>query len=105
MTMNRTLYFNHIAYDSVALEPGRTTYDMFQTTGEDHASVTGITELEAVEWLMGFRSFRDQFVSAFFRAPGQDPLRPERSVAFECKRVKALSESKSASKVNNAGPL
>lgn len=126
--MQRQLLFKYLAFDSVLLEKGKLEYSMFQETGEEHESVTAMTEAAAVEWFMSNPVFRDMFIREFFSDPGRvktymglkepftrhhfkpgdidlllvDPANPGLSVAFEFKRVKAISESKTISKVNNA---
>lgn len=125
--MEVTLKFKHCQYDSVPLNDIDTTYSFFTESDWDDESVTKMHEDTAVRWLMSNPHFRQMFLQDFFdsaaavrdfiglqrpftesgKHPGDidlllvDPVRPKFAVAFECKRVKALS-SDDRSNVNSA---
>jgi hypothetical protein len=124
--MQRTLYFKFCMYDSVPLNPNDTSYSFFTESDSQDATVTGMTEDVAIKWLISNPRFRNTFISDFFDQPGTikefyglqrpftnpnkvpgdidvllaDPFQPQYSIAFECKRVKAISTD-TGSKVNN----
>jgi len=113
-------------YDSVPLNSHDTTYSFFTESDSRDSTVTGMTEETAIKWLISNPHFRNAFISDFFdnpsaikefyglqrpftdpnKVPGDidlllvDPFQPQYSIAFECKRVKAISTD-TGSKVNN----
>lgn len=129
--MNRQLLFKYEVYDSVVLEPGRTDYRLFEETSEQGESVTRMNEGQALEWLLTNKSFKEMFLNEFFPGisdvkvftglsapftssntiPGDIDLllvsesRPDKTIAFECKRVKAVSGPGNIAKVNNVRKL
>lgn len=114
--------------DSLPIKEQETVYSFFTENEEDEESVTGMSEDQAIRWLMNHPVFRKDFLGEFFanvsdvkcffstvepftshnKMPGDidlicvETLQPHKPVAFECKRVKAVSIKEGESKVNNA---
>lgn len=106
---------------------GRTDIPFFIESEQDEESVTSMTEDQAVKWLFHNSSFQQFFIKDFFenaknvktyfglsepftiknKKPGDidlllvDPDRPDKSIAFECKKVKAYTIDEETAKVNN----
>jgi len=128
--MKRQLIFKQVFYDTQSVG-GKNAISFFTESDENDESVTSMSEDQAVKWLFQNESFRRLFIEAFFensknvrayfgltepfttknKKPGDIDLllvnsnRPDKSIAFECKRVKALSDDKGFSKVNNTGSI
>ncbi|MFN0033190.1 MAG: hypothetical protein ACKVOR_13600 [Flavobacteriales bacterium] len=124
--MRRLLAFKQIIYDTQSIA-GQTSVDFFVESDKNDKSITVMTEDQAVKWLFETESFRQLFIESFFdggknvkyyfgvtvpfttknKKPGDidlllvDPNRPDKAIAFECKRVKAVSQDESLSKVNS----
>lgn len=124
--MKRLLQFKQIYYDSQSIG-GKTTVSFFNENDENDESVTSMSEDQAVKWLFQFKEFRHLFINEFFgntdtiktyygltepfttrnKKPGDidlllvNPNRPDKSIAFECKRVKAVTIENSNAKINN----
>jgi hypothetical protein len=128
--MQRTLYFNYCQYDAVPLNSHDMVYNFFEESDQQNESVTLMSEDAAIRWLMTNSKFRRMFIEGFFDAadrvldfyglqqpltdsnkmPGDidlllvNPLKTQFAIAFECKRVKAISYD-SGSKVNNIAKI
>ena len=128
--MKRQMIFRQTYYDSQVLT-GAETISFFTETDENSASVTSMTEDQAIKWLFNTYSFGQTFkedffnhsnrVEAFFgekqpfvmtgKKPGDidillvDKERPDQAIAFECKRLKVTSLDKTISKVNNVNGI
>lgn len=128
--METTLYFKQIYYDRQQLNQVGKTH--FFTESEDYEeSVSSLTEGQAVAWLFRTPTLQRFFIEEFFeysssikvyseieepiteknKIPGDidllliDTQRPHQSIAFECKRVKAVYQSEGKSKVNNSNKI
>lgn len=128
--MKRQMIFRQTYYDSQVLT-GAETISFFTETEENSASVTSMTEDEAIKWLFNNYSFGQTFKEEFFdysnraqpffcekqpfviagKKPGDidilliDKERPDQAIAFECKRLKVTSLDKNTSKVNNVNGI
>lgn len=124
--MKRPMIFRQTNYDSNALT-GATQMLFFTETDENSESVTLMTEDQAVKWLFSSFSFGKTFIEEFFdsqnhinaffgkkepfvisgKKPGDidilliDKERPDKAIAFECKRLKVTSIDSPLPKVNN----
>ena len=124
------MIFKQQYYDAQKLD-SRTTYSFFTESDSNEESVTSMTEDIAVKWLFQNSSFGQFFIQSFFEKPSGvksffgltepftisgkkpgdidlllvDPERPDKAIAFECKRVKATSIDRDNSKVNNANGI
>lgn len=119
--------FRQVYFDQQVLNEQR-SISFFTESEEDQASVTSMSEDQAIRWLLQSRPIRELFAEEFFhgsngmqaffglgepftvtnKKPGDidlllvDPSGPNRAIAFECKRVKVTSLDATFSKVNNA---
>ena len=120
------MVFKQIYYDVQPIG-GKTKVSFFTEKKKNDVSVTSMSEDQAIKWLFQNESFRQFFIKDFFgnsnnirsyfgltepfttrnKKPGDidlllvNPNRPDKSIAFECKRVKALSIDNYSSKINN----
>jgi hypothetical protein len=125
--MKRQMTFKQVFYDVQPIGD-KTTVSFFTETNKNDETVTLMSEDQAIKWLFQNKPFRQLFIGGFFgdtkniktyfgltepfttknKKPGDidllfvDPDQPDKSVAFECKRVKALSIDNQTSKINNA---
>ena len=128
--MNRVIYFKTTMMDSVALT-GATSYNLFDGAIEDEDSVTKFTENDAVRWLIANQFIKDEFAREFFPSPAStifltnlvEPFtwhdvkpgdidlllanleNPSKAIAFECKRVKIVSQAVGPPKINGVKQL
>lgn len=128
--MKRQMIFRQSYYDGQVLT-GATEIPFFTETDEDNDSVTCMTEDEAIKWLFNYFSFGQTFMESFFdsactvhsffgkkepfvilgKKPGDidilfvDKERPDRAIAFECKRLKVTSAESYLPKVNNSSGI
>lgn len=119
--------FKTMMYDTQRID-GKTTVPFFHDTADDEVSVTSNTEDQILRWILTHRSVGRFFIDHFatdlvnlrayvglthpFVTPNQkpgdidlflvDPSMPQRGIAFEVKRVKALAIDDEVSKVNGA---
>lgn len=124
--MSRTLMFKKIVYDT-QIGDGQKNINFFSENNENDESITELTEEQIVKWLFENQSFKLLFcedlfenyktVKSFYeisqpftiknKKPGDidlllvDSNYPEKTIVFECKRVKSLSQSDQTAKVNN----
>ncbi len=120
------MVFQQLYYDSQPFT-GSTSISFFNETEENGTSITSLTEDSAIKWLFNSFSFADKFKRHFFnqssnvksffgekqpfvitgKKPGDidlllvDVERPDKVIAFECKRLKVTSLDKTTSKINN----
>jgi hypothetical protein len=128
--MKRPMIFKQSYYDAQPLSD-RQSYSFFSESDEEDESVSLMSEDQAIKWLFSSFSFDRFFIEDFFQVPNRvksffglkepfiikgkkpgdidillvDTERPERAIAFECKRVKSQSIDKTNSKVNNANGI
>ncbi len=129
--MKRELIFKVIFFDTMKVG-GKEVISFFNDTDEkDDETVRLMSEDQAIKWLFQINPFRQLFIKSFFKdfsnvrvffglqepftrknnKPGDIDLllvnsnRPDKSIAFECKRIKASSDDKGSSKVNNTGSI
>lgn len=124
------MIFKQSYYDSQILT-GATGIRFFNETNENSDSVTSMTEDQAIKWLFNSFPFRQTFIERFFgnsnsiysffgkkdpfvvhgKKPGDidillvDKERPDKIIAFECKRLKVTSVDSPLPKVNNANGI
>ncbi|RZJ36539.1 MAG: hypothetical protein EOO51_00020 [Flavobacterium sp.] len=124
--MNRTLVFKKIIYDT-QISNGTRELTFFAETDRNDESVAEMTEEQILSWLFQNQSFKLLFCEDLFenykavesflgvsqpfttknKKPGDidlllvDPNYPEKTIVFECKRVKAVSQADRPTKVNN----
>jgi len=118
--------FKKIIYDT-QISNGTNELKFFGPTNRNDASVTEMTEEQILIWLFQNESFKLLFCEDLFKdnkivktfqgitepfttknkKPGDldlilvDPNYPEKTIVFECKRVKAVSQDDMPAKVNN----
>lgn len=128
--MKRMMVFRQMYYDTQIFN-GASTMSFFRETDENSESVASMTEAQAVEWLFNRVSFSPFFSEGFFdntsmvrpffnkkdpfvipgKKPGDidilliDSERPDKAVAFECKRLKVSSRYSPLPKVNNVNGI
>ena len=114
--MKRQLIFRQFYYDFQELTRAK-TISFFNETRDNYESVTTMTEDQAIKWLFNSFRFGQSFTADFFdnpqrvqsffakgepfvingRKPGDidlilvDSERPDKAIAFECKRLKVTS--------------
>ena len=124
--MNRTMIFRQTYYDCQPIT-GATEIPFFTETNENSERVTLMTEDQAIKWLFKSFSYGQTFAEGFFdnqtivqaffgikepfvvtgRKPGDidllliDKNRPDKVIAFECKRLKVTSANTYLPKINN----
>lgn len=124
--MQRKMIFKQLYFDS-RIFTGEKDVSFFTETDENRESVTLLTEDQAIKWLFNTYSFGKLFAEGFFndegciqaffgkkepfvfagRKPGDidilliDNERPEKAIAFECKRLKVTSVDSPLPKINN----
>lgn len=124
--MKRRMIFRQSYYDSQVLT-GPTEIPFFTENDADSDSVTSMTEDQAIKWLFNSFSFGQTFIESFFNSPTSvhtffgkkepfvsfgkkpgdidillvDKERPDRAIAFECKRLKVTSVETHLPKINN----
>jgi len=125
--MDSLMVFNTVIYDIQPLS-GESGMAFFAESADNEESVTSNTEEQILKWILTHRSLGKFLVSQFFevpstvkaylgltdpfvesgRKPGDidllliDPAKPDRSIAFEVKRVKAVATDDEVSRVNGA---
>src|SRR4051812_18039084 len=125
--MTRQLLFKTFIVDSVLVTEA-TTYSFFAEASEGAESVTTLSESASIRWLLSNPHFRNDYVSEFLPQPHQvrtfteqvepftrshtrpgdidlilvHPALPTHAVAFEWKRVKAISRENDIVKLNRA---
>ncbi|MEO4005055.1 hypothetical protein [Flavobacterium sp. CAU 1735] len=118
--------FRKIIYDSQYIN-GTGEIKFFTGNDENDESVTEMTEDQIIKWLFANSSFRSIFYETLFedyktvkyftevthpfttknKKPGDidvllvDPSHPEKTIVFECKRVKCISQDDQTTKINN----
>lgn len=124
------MLFRTIIYDT-QYGNGSNILNFFSDSSQDDESVTEMNEDQIVKWLFKNSSFYNFFVEQFFenpknvktffnlespfteksKKPGDidillvDKDSPEKTIAFECKRVKALSSISESPKVNGIAKI
>ena len=124
------MIFRQTYYDSQVLT-GATKIPFFTEADENADSVTSMTEDQAIKWLFNSFSFGQTFIEGFFdnsyivhsffgkkdpfvihgKKPGDidillvDKERPDKAIAFECKRLKVTSVNSPLPKVNNTNGI
>lgn len=124
--MKRPMIFNYMYWDARHVGNQR-TIKFFTETDEDDESVTTLSEEAAIHWLFNNPHFFEMFADGFFgyytgvekyfglkepftnqnKKPGDidllllDKEKPHQAIAFECKKVKAITIDEHISKVNN----
>jgi hypothetical protein len=128
--MNRILNFKTTMMDSVPITDAL-SYNFFEDSAEDQASVTTLSENDALRWLLAHPFITNDFAKEFFPKaskpesrlnlvepftqshlkPGDidlllaDPADPSKTIAFECKKVKIISTAEGQFKINGAKQL
>jgi len=123
--MKRQMIFRQLYYDRQLIDGA--TISFFTESNDQDASVTLMSEDQAIRWLFNNSPIKDIFIDGFFlepsyvvpffglrepftdvhKKPGDidlllvDERFPNSTIAFECKRVKAISIDADNAKVNN----
>jgi len=125
------MWFRQIFRDSVYLVNNKSVYEFYKDVNETKESVTSVNEEEAIQWLFGSNGFLDFFCIDFFDKPEKvkpyfaisepfvkrnekpgdldllliNPEEPQKTIAFECKRIKIQTLADQQTKINGLGNL
>jgi len=120
------MFFKYVCYDTSPLNESQ-TISFFTESDNKEQSVSSMSEGQAVQWLFKNTDFINVFLPDLFDNPYEvkcyfelkkpftqnnvkpgdidilliDTENPEKSIALECKRVKAVSNEDQTAKVNN----
>jgi len=128
--MESFLEFDQIYFDAQLLD-GRTRMSFFTECVDNEESLSSLVEDQAIRWLFMNNIIKEIFVGKFFKNPKnieiyfglQEPFTiknkipgdidillvdtefPEKPIAIECKRVKAIVINEEESKINNVNKI